>query len=290
MTEAQQKDSSAAAAATDTAEEDLPFEFGSNPEDEEGTSASAVSENGQATPGQDTPAFNADEVDWLRVDLTTLPEQYRPLTKLAKNLQTGFNKGMEEVKSRMAAADSREQQYLQLIEKLATPSEGETDPFADIRANLRPEQQAAIDMVQKIVKAESGETLTKLQEETGVLKQGVMAIAKFLQNQQGQVLNNEAVSLREVYGDDIDNYADGITALQQIVNPKTGKNYSLTEAYENLSGAIVNKTIAARKRDSEVRNDAASDSLFPPSAESVEGQAPLTEDAVDAALKKLGFD
>jgi hypothetical protein len=285
MTEAKQADSTATASNGKTTEE-TPFEFGVNAED----TSSPAGKAGEGSTAQDTPEFDADNVDWLRVDPSTLPEQYRPLSKLAKNLQRGYTKSMDEVKSLQENASAREQQYLQLIEKLATPKTGDSDPYADIRANLEPQQQAAIDMVQKIVRAEAGDTLTKLQEEQGVLKEGVLAIAKFLQTQQGQTINSEATTLRETYGDDVDNYADGIRALQNIINPKTGKNYSLTEAYENLSGAVVDKTIQARRKDVEVRKAAAGDSLFPQSAESIEGQAALSEDAVDAALKNLGFE
>jgi hypothetical protein len=219
-----------------------------------------------------------------------LPNQYQPLAKMAKEMQAGFTKANQELQASKQQATAERQQYLGLIEKLASPINGEADPYADIRATLDPQQQAAIDTVREVVKREMGDTATKLQEEQGVLKQGVLAIAKFLQSQQSSTINDEATALRGAYGDDIDNYVDSIRALQQIVNPKTGKAYSMTEAYENLSGAIVNKTINARKVDAEVRTTAANDSLFPPSAESVEGEAPISETQVDAALKKLGFD
>jgi hypothetical protein len=292
MAEATQQDSQEAAPVSSDRSEESSFSFGVNP-DENDTSTQNVAGINGATPAGDTPAsFDVNNVDWLRADPNTLPEEYRPLTQLAKNLQSGFQQSVGELREQQKQASEKEHKYLQLIETLATSNgkKDADDPYADIRETLDPSQQAAIDTVREVFKRETGQTLETIQSEQSALKEGLVTIAKHMQSQQASTINDEVKSLRQAYGDDIDKYTDGIKALRQIVNPKTGKSYSITEAYENLSGAMVNKTINARNTDQRVRNDAAGNTLFPPSAESTDGQAPISETEVDAALKHLGFE
>ena len=275
------------AAATESTPEVGDFDFGA---DLEGARVEAEGDPGTpigVATSQDngTSKFDADNVDWLRVDPETLPSEYRPLSSVARNMQAGVTKVVEGLQEQQRQSADREQQYLRLL-----TAQNEEDSKVDPFAGANEAERGAIDAIREVVRDEHGDTARVQEDKIGTLTQSVGHLVG--QNRQQQVgqLNAEAVSLRSTYGADIDRYADLIKADLQLMNPATQKPYTMTESYEMRSGKIVDRTIKARQGDRQAREGAAQDTFVDGAVEDAQGAQPLNErDLLSAVGKLRGF-
>ena len=242
--------------------------------------------DGTASATPDTSDFDpASVTDWRRVDPRTLPESYRPVAEVARQLQAGSQKVVEEAREAQRKAEEREQNYLKLIEK-QIGNNGSADAEDDPYGHLNEKQRSAVDAVREVLKIEMGGKLEKAEQESAQVKQALGLIAGHLQAQNASGLNDQAVALREKYGDDIDKYGELIKADIQLTNPATGKAYTLEESYLMRSGKKVEETIAAHSADHEARTLAASDTILQGAADIEDGKD-LTENELLSLVGKL---
>ena len=233
----------------------------------------------------ETPQFNPDNVEWLRVDPESLPSEYRHLSGLARNMQSGVTKAVDSLQAQQQQSAEREQQLLKLL-AARTPDESEADPYA----NLNEAERNAVESIREVVKNEAGGTISAQNQRINQLTQVVSHLVGQNRQQMLQQYNSEAVSLREQYGQDIDRYAEAIKADMQMVNPKTNSPYTMTESYEMRSGNIVDKTIKARQDDLAARNEASGDTFIDSVVEDAQGAQPMNEGELLGAVAKLpGF-
>ena len=82
------------------------------------TSEQGASDTPSSAAGDSTSDFDPNNIDWLRVNPDELPEQYKPLSATARNMQSGFTKAYQEVQT---TARQLEAQQQALTRKLHRP-------------------------------------------------------------------------------------------------------------------------------------------------------------------------
>tara|TARA_R100000008_G_scaffold51291_1_gene30849 strand:- start:1248 stop:2126 length:879 start_codon:yes stop_codon:yes gene_type:complete len=280
------QDSTPAAAPVDE-----PVSFGSDLTQD--TSSSA-----ENTSSDNSNSFDASSVtNWATQDKSAVPEQYHSVIDAAKSQQADYTRKTQDLADQRRQFETQMQQQQQMVNNLQTQvnqnqqqnNQQQNDPYADLRQRLGPDEGAAIDVVRQIFKTESQgieDRLAKLDQ----LEQGYTNLV----NQQNQSRVREAADqlaqAREKYGDRLDAHASGIKGLINSTNPETNTNYTITEAFELLSGEKANQAAALREADSNTRKTskrAASSG----SSVVVSGEGAAISDAeLIAEARNLGFE
>ena len=245
------------------------------------SSASTASSNGQAA------AFDPSGVtDWARQDKSDVPTEYHSVIDAAKSQQADYTRKTQDL------ADQRRQfeQQQQQNQVNYTQQQPQEDPYADLRARLGPDESSAIDVVRQIIKTEMGTGNDDLKTEVGQLKQGIALLAQ--QHQTGRVKEaaGQLQEARDKYGEALDPYAQQIKALIGVPNPNTGANFTVTEAYETVSGVKADEAAALRQADQTTRRTSKRQASGGAQV-TVSGEgAPLSDGELVTELKNLGFE
>jgi hypothetical protein len=235
--------------------------------------------------------FDPSKIDFTRVDINEVPENYRGLVATAQNAirsaQSGFTQRQQELQNELK----------QLREQVNSKgvSEAVANTIRDLNkqdeyAYLTPEQKQAIETVKEIVGTEIKE-LRDLPNTITEMRQTLLALQQQQQQAQQSMLLQEVNEARSLYGGDIDNYGQQIYALMQTANPKTGSRYSVREAYELVSGAAVRKAQEQQTANGAMRKTAKQAVGGPSAGATVpNGDSALSDADVIAQLKNLGFE
>ena len=252
---------------------------------------------------QNTSSDNSDSSDassitnWATQDKSAVPEQYHSVIDAAKNQQADYTRKTQDLADQRRQFETQMTQQQQMVNNLQTQvnqnqqqnNPQQNDPYADLRQRLGPDEGAAIDVVRQIFKTESQgieDRLAKLDQ----LEQGYTNLVN--QQNQGRIKEaaDQLASAREKYGDRLDAHASGIKGLINSTNPETNTNYTITEAFELLSGEKANQAAALRQADSNTRNNSKR-TASSGSSVVVSGEGAAISDAeLIAEARNLGFE
>ena len=260
--------------------------------------AQDTSSSAQNTSSDNSDSFDANSINnWATQDKSAVPEQYHSVIDAAKSQQADYTRKTQDLADQRRQFETQMQQQQMMVNNLQQQvnqnqqqnNPQQNDPYADLRQRLGPDEGAAIDVVRQIFKTESQgieDRLAKLDQ----LEQGYTNLVN--QQNQGRIKEaaDQLAQAREKYGDRLDAHASGIKGLINAVNPETNTNYTITEAFELLSGEKATQAAALRQADSNTRNNskraASSGSTVAVSGEG----APLSDNELVAELRNIGFE
>ena len=254
------------------------------------SSASTANSNGQAA------AFDPSGVtDWARQNKSDVPTEYHAVIEAAKSQQADYTRKTQDLADQRRQFEqqqtTQQQQILQALQnQVNTQQQPQEDPYADLRARLGPDDSSAIDVVRQIIKTEMGTGNDDLKTEVGQLKQGIALLAQ--QQQVGKVKEaaGQLQEARDKYGEALDPFAQQIKALIAVPNPNTGANFTVTEAYETVSGVKADEAAALRQADQNTRRTSKRQASGGGQV-TVSGEgAPLSDGELVAEFKNLGFE
>ena len=296
MTEVVQTDSTEEEGATESTIDDGVIDLGADLEgDIEAPTIDPIEES-DSSPEARAPATDATK-DALRTPSTqeeveSLPEQMRPMAR--RLLADHTQKTQAAAQLTRDVASLSQQNRLQALAQQqgargdAVNGDAEADPFAAVRARLAPEEQGALDIMREVVRADVGQTLTTQGQQVEQLTNAVRQLAVHIVGQATNSRNSEATAAREQYPD-IDQYQPQINALTPVTNPATQKNYTVTEAYELLTGISGQKSASLRATEGNVRRTAATKTSSIPSVAADSDSGALSEAALAQKLAALGL-
>ena len=242
------------------------------------------------TGSESSDDFNPDTVDWLRVDLDTVPEQYKHLAPMAKNMQRGFTQQTQALAEQRRELANSQQQWANRVEQVATPPPQPTQ-FEQVRASLSPDDQKGLDVFRQQTYNDFGAPLQQLNQQVQQLQSQLAQATQFISTQQNSQVNDSVQEARSAYGADLDNYADQIVATVKIPNPQTGQPYTVKEAYELHAGVTAGKANQLRNQDRAARRSSKSRVKNTGSIEAdMGGDGILTEADLFSQAEAIGFD
>ena len=250
--------------------------------------------NSAGSSGQPT-AFDPSGVsDWARQEKSQVPQQYHAVIDAAKSQQADYTRKTQDLADQRRQIETtqqtQQQQMYQALRNQVNTEQPKEDPYADLRSRLGPDESSAIDVVRQIIKTEMGSGNDDLKTEVGQLKQATALLAQ--QHQVGRVKEaaGQLQEARDAYGEALDPFAPQIKALIGVSNPESGANYTVTEAYEMVSGVKANQAASLRQNDQDARRNSKRQARGGPQV-TVSGEgAPLSDGELDAELKNLGFE
>ena len=250
--------------------------------------------NSAGSSGQPT-AFDPSGVsDWARQEKSQVPQQYHAVIDAAKSQQADYTRKTQDLADQRRQLETtqqtQQQQMYQALRNQVNTEQPKEDPYADLRSRLGPDESSAIDVVRQIIKTEMGSGNDDLKTEVGQLKQATALLAQ--QHQVGRVKEaaGQLQEARDAYGEALDPFAPQIKALIGVSNPESGANYTVTEAYEMVSGVKASEAASLRQNDQDARRNSKRQARGGPQV-TVSGEgAPLSDGELDAELKNLGFE
>jgi len=300
MTEVFTEDSNAEEREPSEALDDGLVDFGADldgdTQDEATPEASGNSEetpSSEQTKKPETP-FDPDKVDWLRVDINTIPEQYKPLQQMAKNIQASYTREQQVARQIQEQAQSERQQYLQALQQLQQTYQQQTaqpeqTPYDQVAQYLDEDERRGLEVVQTLnqqAMAPILEQVQALQAQLQEARQGQNAFQQYLQQQQIEKRTAEVSETRAAYGDEVDNLSQPqMLAMKALVD----QGATVKGAFESVTGKTSEQIVAARERDKQVRSNAKHSAASTASRATAEGAKVSSDAEVLSEMKKLGF-
>ena len=238
----------------------------------------------------ETSDFDPERHDWLRSDVESVPEQYRGLVPLAKNLQSQFTKSQQDLADQRRELQAQQGEWANRVQQMAVPQQPQIDPIQEMRNNLSEEDARGIDAVEQIIQHRVGTQMQEMQNQVVQLQQQLSHANQYVQGQQTAYIDSQVQEARGEYGQDLDNYTDQIVATVRINNPQTGQPYTVREAYELHAGITAQKAAELRQNDSQARNTSKRAVRSTTGVDASEDTGPISENEVLAGLSKLGFE
>lgn len=238
----------------------------------------------------ETSDFDPERHDWLRSDVESVPEQYRGLVPLAKNLQSQFTKSQQDLADQRRDLQAQQGEWANRVQQMAVPQQPQIDPIQEMRQNLSEEDARGIDAVEQIIQHRVGTQMQQMQNQVAQLQQQLSHANQYVQGQQTAYIDSQVQDARGEYGQDLDNYTDQIVATVRINNPQTGQAYTVREAYELHAGITAQKAAELRQNDSQARNSSKRAVRSTTGVDASEDTGPISENEVLAGLSKLGFE
>ena len=180
------------------------------------------------------------QFDWLSGDMESVPEQYRPLQKVARQQQSILNRTNMDLRNQEKRMREAEERYLRIIEGAQGQEEqpqstenGSILPSLGITAESEGYDAAVA--VESIAQAIFKPYLERL----GTVENGVGQILQsYQQNQQQQQQQAQSQIQAEIdeataaHGDAIWKMQDDIAYFRGKTNPETDRPYTVLQAYE----------------------------------------------------------
>ena len=263
--------------------------------------------NGHSAAASEVP----DNVDLLRTPADELPENLQPLAPLAKNLQAQFTRTQQDLREREAQLAQREAQILEQNKQAQTHQQQwadrvqqsvypQTDPVQEMRQSLTDDENRAIDTVQAIVQHQVGSELQTMRGELDALRQenqklrsGYSGVHNYVTEQVQHRTRGAVAEAINKYGEDVRNYGPQILHMLKgdaPPNPLTGKRYTVTQAYEQITGKTAQQAAGLGQADKQARRTSKRAVAANASVDTSEDAGPLSEAEVLNQMQALGFE
>jgi len=247
-------------------------------------------DNGDGNSNGETSDFDPEQHDWLRGDVDAVPEQYRGLVPLAKNLQAQFTRTQQDLAEQRRELQAQQGEWANRVQQVAVPQQPQIDPIQEMRNNLSDEDARGIDAVEQIIQHRVGTQMQQMQNQVAQLQQQLSHANQYVQGQQTAYIDSQVQEARGEYGQDLDNYTDQIVATVRINNPQTGQPYTVREAYELHAGITAQKAAELRQNDSQARKSSKRAVRSSSGVDASEETGPISDNEVLSGLANLGFD
>jgi DNA-binding protein YbaB len=247
-------------------------------------------DNGDGNSNGETSDFDPEQHDWLRGDTEAVPEQYRGLVPLAKNLQAQFTRTQQDLAEQRRELQAQQGEWANRVQQVAVPQQPQIDPIQEMRNNLSDEDARGIDAVEQIIQHRVGTQMQQMQNQVAQLQNQLSHANQYVQGQQTAYIDSQVQEARGEYGQDLDNYTDQIVATVRINNPQTGQPYTVREAYELHAGITAQKAAELRQNDSQARKSSKRAVRSSSGVDASEETGPMSDNEVLSGLANLGFD
>ena len=251
-------------------------------------------QNTDPTPAEGTPAeFDPSQLNVRTGSIDDVPEDlrsyYEPIFKLAHELQAGATKRDQDLQEQIRRNTELEQDWRTRIQELATGQAGGEERIEDTLGEMTPERREGIEIVNKLI----GQSLGPVNNQLAKIDQ-IAAVVGQMQ-QQSQVtetnrISGEVADARSRYGNQVDEYGPQISALVNVTNPRTGQPYTVSEAFETVSGKAVAQSNALQAQDQAVRDQMKQRIGGPVASPPSAGANPLTDADLRQGMSELGFE
>jgi hypothetical protein len=238
----------------------------------------------------ETSDFNPEQHDWLRGDVEAVPEQYKGLVPLAKNLQAQFTRTQQDLAEQRRQLQEQQGQWADRLQQMAVPQQPQIDPIQEMRNNLSEEDARGIDAVEQIIQHRVGAQMQEMQNRVAQLQQQLSYANQYVQHQQTSYIGTQVEEARNEYGNDLDGYTEQIVATVKMNNPNTGQPYTVKEAYELHAGITAQKAAQLRESDTQARRSSKRAVRSTPEVDASEDAGPISDNEVLSGLANLGFD
>jgi len=238
----------------------------------------------------ETSDFDPERHDWLRGDVSSVPEQYKGLVPLAKNLQAQFTRTQQDLAEQRRELQAQQNEWANRLQQIAVPQQQQIDPIQQMRQNLSEEDARGIDAVEQIIQHRVGEQMQALQGQVAQLQQQLSFANQYVQSQQTAHIGTQVQEARSEYGNDLDRYTDQIVATVKMNNPNTGQPYTVKEAYELHAGITAQKAAQLRQSDTQARRSSKRAVRSTSEVDASENAGPISDNEVLSGLANLGFE
>tara|TARA_Y100001973_G_scaffold101622_1_gene165096 strand:+ start:678 stop:1556 length:879 start_codon:yes stop_codon:yes gene_type:complete len=237
--------------------------------------------------------FDPNNVDWLRVDANTLPDNYKPVAQLAKNFQSSYTQAQQAAREEQTRAASERQQYLNAltqIQQTYQPQQREQTPVEKIGQYLDEDEKRGLEVVNTLFQQQSApmvQEIANLRQQLAQANQGSQAFAQYLKNQQTQQRLSQISDVREAYGSEVDDLSDRqMHAMKALVD----QGNTVKEAFEAVTGKEAEQIQSARAQSRNVKTTAKRTANSGGARATTEGARVETEADLMNAMRGLGFD
>ena len=237
--------------------------------------------------------FDPNNVDWLRVDANTLPDNYKPVAQLAKNFQSSYTQAQQAAREEQTRAASERQQYLNAltqIQQTYQPQQREQTPVEKIGQYLDEDEKRGLEVVNTLFQQQSApmvQEIANLRQQLVQANQGSQAFAQYLKNQQTQQRLSQISDVREAYGSEVDDLSDRqMHAMKALVD----QGNTVKEAFEAVTGKEAEQIQSARAQSRNVKTTAKRTANSGGARATTEGARVETEADLMNAMRGLGFD
>ena len=248
----------------------------------------------------DVSAFDPDTVDWLRVNPDDVPEQYRPLSGIARNMQSQFTRTQQDLRERERAASAAEQQaqsnqaHIQNLQAqlAAYQQPAQATPVDQWMQNLGEEEQRGIGIVDWRAEEKVNAAVGPLLQRVAALEQQTATTSGWFQQQSHDYYGQQIAEAEEVYSpEQVEQYRPLILANINQVNPATGQQFTVKEVLDQFTGTTAQNAAEARQNDEAVRRTSKSRARTSASATPAsDDSGPLSKGELMSEMGKLGFE
>ena len=251
----------------------------------------------------DVSAFDPDTVDWLRVNPDDVPEQYRPLSGIARNMQSQFTRTQQDLRDRERSAGNAEQQSQsqqaqiqtlqgQLAAYQQSQQADQAAPVEQWMQNLGEEEQRGIGIVDWRAEEKVNAAVGPLLQRVAALEQQTATTSGWFQQQSHDYYGQQIAEAEEVYSpEQVEQYRPLILANINQVNPATGQQFTVKEVLDQFTGTTAQNAAEARQNDEAVRRTSKSRARTSTSATPAsDDSGPLSKGELMSEMGKLGFE
>lgn len=229
--------------------------------------------------------FDIDSVDLLSVDVSRIPEQYRPLQKYARRWQGDVDRLREDVRREQEAAKAERQQYLEAIQRVGQPQEAQPqDPLSNLE--LSPTERQGLEILKEQMVSPLARQLEEVTKTLSELQNGITATQEQTQAEQAMAVQAEITEMQTAYPE-ASSEDPRVQALVRVQNPATQQHYTFKEAYELVTGITAQNVEQMKAKHETIRRSSPAPRA-PAPATSADGKLSLTE--AYAEMGKLNFE
>jgi hypothetical protein len=239
----------------------------------------------------DAQEFDPVEFDWLSGDIDQVPEQYKPLQKVARQQQSILNRTNMDMRNQEKRMRETEEKYLRIIEN--APQQ-ENEPQSTENGSIlhtlgiTPDSDGydaavAVESIAQAIVKPYLERLTGVETGVGQIMDSYQNTQARQQAAQQTAIQAEIDEATSTHGDAIWKHQDDIAYFRGKQNPETGQPYTVLQAFERvtqLNGAPA-KSSAKPNRTGPGPRSVPSNNI--PSG-------PMDSSQVLDGLKNLGFE
>ena len=184
--------------------------------------------------------FDPVQFDWLSGDMESVPEQYKPLQKVARQQQSILNRTNMDLRNQEKRMRETEERYLRIIEGTQDKEEqpqstenGSILPSLGITAESEGYDAAvAVESIAQAIVKPYLERLGTVEIGVGQILQSYQQNQQQQQQQAQSQIQTEIDEATAAHGDAIWKMQDDIAYFRGKTNPETDRPYTVLQAYE----------------------------------------------------------
>lgn len=188
--------------------------------------------------------FDPNTFDWLSGNIAEVPDEYKPLQKVARQQQSILNRTNMDLRNQEKRMREQEERYIRVMEGSQDKNEqGAVSPESDSvlsELGITPESEgydaaSAVESIAKAIFKPYMERLTGVESGLGRILQSYQNTQQQQQQQQQTQIQAEIDEATAAHGDAIWKMQDDIAYFRGKTNADTGRPYTVLQAYEKAN-------------------------------------------------------